>query len=166
MPLSLRLGALLFAAKAVSGSRVIDDEESLIQDVKKQLKTHRKTDSKPLAGLLESAKGFLKNGATPDVVSFADETLAEVTGIVIPAILDESRTDQAYIYTEHAKFQQLLDELRDASSQIRSVEAEQTTASEEHRDCRDLEHQDCITSVIVKWSCTDFGQRGLLWRQI
>jgi len=143
MPLSLRLGALLFAAKAVSASRVIDDEESLIQDVKKQLKTHRKTDSKPLAGLLESAKGFLKNGVTPDVVSFADETLAEVTGIVIPAILNESRTDQAYIYTEHAKFQQLLDELRDASSQIRDVEAEQTTASEDHRECRDQEDQDC-----------------------
>ena len=37
---------------------------------------------------MESAKGLLKNGATPDVVSHAKETLADIATALIPAIVD------------------------------------------------------------------------------
>jgi hypothetical protein len=30
---------------------------------------------------MESAKGMLNNGATPDVVSFAEETLADIASV-------------------------------------------------------------------------------------
>ena len=35
---------------------------------------------------MESAKGTRNNGATPDVASFAEETLADIAAVVIPAI--------------------------------------------------------------------------------
>ena len=40
--------------------------------------------------LMESATTMLKNGATPAVVDFAEETLGEVSGVVIAAIINES----------------------------------------------------------------------------
>ena len=40
---------------------------------------------------MERAKGTLKNGATPDVPSFAEETLADIAAVVIPAIVHESK---------------------------------------------------------------------------
>ena len=39
-----------------------------------------------MSGLMESSKGMLKNVATPDVVSFAEQTLADIAAVVIPAI--------------------------------------------------------------------------------
>ena len=41
-----------------------------------------------MSALMESAKGMLKNGATPDVASFAKETLADIATALIPAIVD------------------------------------------------------------------------------
>ena len=35
-----------------------------------------------------------KNGATPDVASFAEETLADIAAGVIPAIVDDSKMQQ------------------------------------------------------------------------
>ena len=37
---------------------------------------------------------MLTNGATPDVVSFAEEALADIAAAVIPAIVDESNIRQ------------------------------------------------------------------------
>ena len=34
-----------------------------------------------MSALMESAKGMLNNGATPDVVSFAEETLADIASV-------------------------------------------------------------------------------------
>ena len=42
---------------------------------------------------------MLKNGATPAVVDFAEETLNEVSGVVIPAIIKEPLNDQRFIYS-------------------------------------------------------------------
>ena len=49
---------------------------------------------------MESAKGLLKNGATPDVVSFAKETLADIATALIPAIVDESKIQQEAVLEE------------------------------------------------------------------
>ena len=47
-----------------------------------------------MSALMESAKGMLKNCGTQDVVSVAEETLADIAAVVIPAIVDESKTQQ------------------------------------------------------------------------
>ena len=47
-----------------------------------------------MSALMERVKGMLTNGATPDVESFAEETLADISAVVIPAIVDESKIRQ------------------------------------------------------------------------
>ena len=56
-----------------------------MQDVEKC----SKRDGQHMSALMESAKGMLKNGATPDVVIFAEETLADIAAVVSPDIVDE-----------------------------------------------------------------------------
>ena len=47
---------------------------------------------------------LLTHGATPAVIEFSEETLAEVSGVVIPAIINESENDQAFILALHASY--------------------------------------------------------------
>ena len=51
-------------------------------------------DGQHMSALMERAKGMLTNGATPDVESFAEETLADIAAVEIPAIVDESKIRQ------------------------------------------------------------------------
>jgi len=138
MPTSLRLGALLFAS-------VSADQISLMQDVKKS----SKRDGKHMSALMESAKGMLKNGATPDVVSFAEETLADIAGVVIPAIEHESQTQQAQVLDKFRKIRHLIHEehgdlfsgetLPEWKRNILQWSNEVIAASTDHKECRDVE---------------------------
>jgi hypothetical protein len=47
--------------------------------------------------LLETAVKMMKNGVTPDVVTFVDSTIAEIQNDIYPAINNEHDTDQNYI---------------------------------------------------------------------
>ena len=59
-----------------------------MQDVKKS----SKRDGQHMSALMERAKGMLTNGATPDVVTVAEETLADIAAVVIPATVDDCAT--------------------------------------------------------------------------
>merc|ERR1719444_222861 len=133
MPSSLRLATALFVS--------VDAAE--IQNVGSK---------KPaVAALMESAKSFLKNGATPDVVDFADATLSEVSGVVIPAIENESITDQAFIMSLHSRFQEILNTLSTENQEVKTLNAEEQKATVTHQTCRsktlggvDSEEHKCI----------------------
>jgi hypothetical protein len=86
---------------------------------------------------------MLKNGATPAVVDFAEETLAEVSGVVIPAIINESENDQRFIYSLHSRFQVIRDELASSNQEVFQLNGEEQTLSGEHKSCRDSEHEKC-----------------------
>jgi len=133
MPSSLRLGALLFAS-------VSADQISLMQDVKKS----SKRDGKHMSALMESAKGMLKNGATPDVVSFAEETLADIAAVVIPAIVDESRVQQNAVLSKWTQMRYLIDhQLPEWKQTILQWSNEVTAASSVHQECRRVEEGLC-----------------------
>jgi len=135
MPSSLRLGALLFAA-------VSADDTSLMQDVKKSASSKR--DGKHMSALMESAANMLKNGATPDVVEFAQETLDEIAGVVIPAIVDESRVQQAQVVDNYRRMTHLIDvDLAGWKQEIFQWSSEVETASSVHHICRDEEKIKC-----------------------
>jgi len=137
MPTSLRLGALLFAS-------VSADQISLMQDVKKS----SKRDGKHMSALMESAKGMLKNGATPDVVSFAEETLADIAAVVIPAIVDESRVQQNAVLSKWTQMRYLIDhQLPEWKQTILQWSNEVTAASSVHQECRRVEHGLCYGVV-------------------
>jgi len=114
MPTSLRLATALFSTANAAAA----------------------TKKPAVAALMESAKSFLKNGVTPDVVDFADATLAEVSGVVIPAIENESITDQAFVMNLHSRFQDILNSLSAGNTEVFQLNAEEQTATVTHQTCR------------------------------
>jgi hypothetical protein len=156
---SLRLSALLFAANdviTVADETCLEEESSLLQEANKPVKTIRR-DSKPLAGLLESAKGFLKNGVTNDVITFADATLAELRDTIIPTLANESIADQAWINTEHARFQSAIEDLTASNIAVHQWNVEEGAASVSHQACRADEKlkcdakRDCEKDMYALW---------------
>jgi hypothetical protein len=86
---------------------------------------------------------MLKNGATPAVVDFAEETLNEVTGVVIPAIINESENDQRFIYSLHSRFQVIRDALAEDNEEVFQLNLEEQTSSGLHKTCRVTEGEKC-----------------------
>jgi len=133
MPSSFIYGALLATAHA--------DETSLIQAKVSKPSVGINGDSRHgVESLLESAKGFLKNGATHDVVVFVEETLEEVGGVTIPAIEHASRTQQAMVYDMHDQFQVIKNALREANRAVNALEIEEEAASDSHKECRAIQY--------------------------
>jgi len=131
----MRLWSLLFVASCA-------DETSLMQDVKKPSKSHRNGDMS-VTNLMEAATNLLKNGATPDVVDFTEATLDEIEEVVIPAINNESATDQLSLYETHAMYAANERDLATDNLEVYQVEAEETTTSGLHKLCRGLEADKC-----------------------
>lgn len=137
---SLRLCALVFAA-AFAEEVCLDEESSLLQEAAPT--KNKRRDLKPLTGLLESARGFLTNGATPDVVRFANETLYEVSQTIIPTLVDESTADANWMATEWQRFQSALDDIATSNTAVRQWSIERTGASTGHQSCRDIQADKC-----------------------
>ena len=96
-----------------------------------------------IQALMESATTMLKNGATPAVVDFAEETLHEVSSVVIPAIINESENDQRFIYSLHSRFQVIREELEGNNQEVFQLNFEEQALSTQHKSCRDVEHEKC-----------------------
>jgi hypothetical protein len=107
------------------------------------LAVSQKSKKPAVQALLESATNMLKNGATPDVVEFAEITLQEVTGVVLPAIINESVNDQRFIYSLHSRFQVILDALSEDNQEVFQLNAEEQTLSGQHKSCRAVEAEKC-----------------------
>jgi len=96
-----------------------------------------------IQALMESATTMLKNGATSAVVDFAEETLGEVSGVVIPAIINESLNDQAFIYSLHGRFETIRQTLTADNLEVYQLNSEEQTLSSQHKSCRNTEHEKC-----------------------
>jgi len=111
-----------------------------------------------IQALMESASTMLKNGATPAVVDFAEETLNEVSSVVIPAIINESESDQRFIYSLHSRFQVIRDSLSEGNQEVFQLNHEEQTLSSEHKTCRDVEKtkcqnkRECEIELYRRWS--------------
>jgi hypothetical protein len=83
---------------------------------------------------------MLRNGATPAVIDFADQTLADISGTVIPAIISESQNDQTFINNLHARFEVIRQQLAEDNREVFHLNELETHWSNEHKTCRDVEH--------------------------
>jgi len=122
-----RFASLLLAATSVGAMQV----------------TPAKSKKPAVMNLLESAKNFLKNGATPDVVEFADATLDQISSTVIPAIISESESDQRFIDSLHSRFEDILTALALDNQEVHQLNAEEMELSATHKGCRDTEGGKC-----------------------
>ena len=106
---------------------------------------------------MESAKSFLKNGATPDVVQFAQATLDEIVDVVIPAVQDAHAVDQALIDRYFTFFESSISELSIGVSEVHVLHTEERSHSDEHKACRSEEETACGTKrtcdydLYTKW---------------
>jgi hypothetical protein len=134
-----RLTATFLASVAA-----LSDETSLMQGLKPQQVTQKEDKSKAIANLLQSATSMLKNGATPDVVDFAQSTLTEITGVVLPAITDAHNADQALVTSTHALFEsEVFAPLRQGQARVDALAAEERRLSAVHITCRGEEEVIC-----------------------
>jgi len=136
----------LTLATLASSALSVSDETSLMQGLKpSQEVTQRNEKSNAIANLMSTATSMLKNGATPDVVEFAQATLAEITSIVLPAITDAHATDQVLVDHTFAMFETALVALEQGTEEIKRLSDEERLHSAAHKSCRDEEEGVCYT---------------------
>jgi hypothetical protein len=85
----------------------------------------------------------VKNGETAAVVDFAEETLVEVSGVVIPAIINESENDQRFVFELFSRFELILNELSQSNEEVFQLNEEEQGYSGHHQTCRADEKIKC-----------------------
>jgi len=96
--------------------------------------------------LLETATKMIKNGVTPDVVSFVDSTIAEINEEVLPAIQREHDNDQQFVIDELAEFDTCLTALAEREGDLSDLEGTFNEELSEHQYCRSEESVICAKS--------------------
>lgn len=102
---------------------------------------------------------MLKNGATPDVVDFAQATLSEITSVVLPAITDASAADQRLVDNTFAMFEDALAVLEEGTAQIKVAHDEERRYSAAHKSCRGLEEVACGNKIRCDYDLYDLWRR-------
>jgi len=133
----------MFRFTLLGVAAAFSDETSLMQGLKPVQDVKKTHDKHAVANLLESAKGMLKNGETPDVVTFAQSTLDEIMNTVIPAIEDAHDVEQALLRTHFAAFETAVVTLAQGVGEVRQLDLERHRKLGVHSDCRDEEAEKC-----------------------
>lgn len=93
--------------------------------------------------LMETATKMMKNGATPDVITFIETTITEVNQNVLGQIVDEHRRDQDLIDSLLARFEAAVTAMEAACAAIREKELQRGNDMNDHKECRSLEALHC-----------------------
>jgi hypothetical protein len=129
------------------------DETSLMQDKVRHSSAKLSASADSLSGrqdstskLLDTAVNMIKNGVTPDVITFVDATNQDINEDVLVAIQSEHDTDQAYINDLCADFEAAVQALRDHKTTIDGHDTLREAKSLEHHTCRADEAYKCARS--------------------
>jgi len=98
------------------------------------------------AKLMESATKMMKNGVTPDVVTFIETTITEVNSNVLSQIVDEHHRDQALIDALLKRFEDAVTAMEAACLEIQNLHNDRQDMSMEHKQCRHEEALHCARS--------------------
>ena len=131
--------SLIATSFCLASSHVTLEETSLMQGLvaRRQLTPDGKDARKEgTTKLMETASKMLKNGATPDVLTFINTTITEVNNEVLGAIIDEHDRDQALIYSMIARLQAAVDAMEECAESIRRQHQEREDLSSSHKLCR------------------------------
>jgi len=148
------------------------DETSLMQDLvtrssssnKLEVGTSRKDSA---SKLLDTAVNMVKNGVTPDVITFVDATNADINESVLQAIKDEHQLDQNYIDDLCEQFTTAVQLLKDEMDTIKSHSDNRESTQQNHHDCRAKEATACAYSrrceaqLLEKWDIVKSEERQM-----
>lgn len=148
------------------------DETSLMQDLvtrssssnKLEVKTSRQDSA---SKLLDTAVNMVKNGVTPDVISFVDATNADINESVLKAIIDEHEIDQNYINDLCEQFKTAVQLLEDEMDTIKSHADNRESTQQNHHLCRAREAKACAYSrrceaqLAEKWEIVKTEERTM-----
>merc|ERR1719453_796627 len=95
---------------------------------------------------METATKMMKNGATPDVITFIETTITEVNQDVLGSIVEEHHRDQQLINDLLARFNTAVDVMDECAATVRQQLTDRQVASVAHRSCRSSEAIDCARS--------------------
>jgi len=98
------------------------------------------------ATLMETATKMMKNGATPDVITFIETTITEIQQNVLGVIVDEHHRDQALINSLLLRFQNAVDDMEAACEILQTNTEIRNNSSMHHKRCRSLEGIRCARS--------------------
>ena len=98
------------------------------------------------AKLMETATKMMKNGATPDVVTFIETTITEVNRDVLGVIVEEHHFDQDLIDELLARFDTAIAEMEACAASVRQQHTDRDASSHAHQLCRSEESIDCARS--------------------
>jgi len=96
--------------------------------------------------LLDTAVKMIKNGVTPDVITFVDATNQDINEEVLVAIQSEHDIDQAYINSLCQDFLDAVDALEEQAAAIAVHDSNRLAATEAHHTCRAEEAYTCARS--------------------
>jgi len=137
----------LVAAALVASARA--DETSLMQErlrSSKQMAVAESSRQESTSKLLDTAVNMIKNGVTPDVITFVDATNQDINEEVLVAIQSEHDIDQAYINNLCQDFLNAVQALEDQAAAIAVHGTNRLAAQESHHNCRADEAFSCAKS--------------------
>merc|ERR1719453_49814 len=95
---------------------------------------------------METATKMMKNGATPDVITFIETTITEVNQDVLGSIVEEHHRDQQLINDLLAEFDAAIAEMEACAASIEQQHVEREASSHAHKLCRSEESISCARS--------------------
>jgi len=142
---SLVAAALALGARSEDATSLMQglmERHSKISSSDSSSKEHRKDST---AKLMETASKMIKNGVTPDVVNFIDETIHEINTNVLGVITREYQEDQDYIDAMLQRLQDAADAIPDPSVYVQQAQ-DRLEKSNLHKGLRADEAVSCAKS--------------------
>jgi hypothetical protein len=125
------------------------EETSLMQGLvarRGQLTPESTSRKDTTAKLMETATKMMKNGATPDVITFIETTITEVNRDILGVIVEEHNIDQQTIDDLLARFDAAVAAMEACAASVRQQHTDRETASTSHQVCRSNEALSCARS--------------------
>jgi hypothetical protein len=113
--------------------------------------------SQALDSLLVTATKMLKEGATPEVISFSQDTLSAIKDEVLPAIERDHNAQQQLVYEHHNATLAFVHTYAQWTERLLEAREMEGRSSHLHKTCRTEEHtlkiqtQTCDTELRERW---------------
>jgi hypothetical protein len=109
------------------------------------------------AELYQVTAQMLREGTTNDAFEFANDTLAELEAVVLPALMHGFEDDKKLLVDLMTHFTNASSTFAVHKTEIEQLQSKEDAASHDHKQCRDVEVHQCDTTITCE------TERTRLW---